>query len=750
MSTHTKQTALWDSLQYYTDSVLNSYAQVFFTKSKVMAILVIVASFLNWHIGMWGLLAAIVTNLMAHFLGFNQHNIREGLYGLNALLVIMGLALEFQVNGQFVLVFFAACLLCLFFSVALLGYLSQLGVPFLSLPFLFTYWIIKLAVKEYDALELNIYDIYTLNNLYAMGGTTLVGWYEYINNLNLPSIIENYFYSLAAILFHGNIVTGALIALGLLLSSRIGFSLSIVGYLTGYGFYYIVGGDFTQLYHSYIGFNFILSAIAIGGFFFIPSWRTYLLVIIVTPVIAMFVAAFASLLAPFQLPVLSLPFAVIVIMIIYIMQFATQSYFLKVTNQHYSAEVNLYSYQNYTERFAGTTYFQLGLPFFGEWKVSQGHDGDITHKGEWKYALDFVIEDEGGNTYHEPGAEVTDYYSYNLPVTAAAAGYVVKIVDDVPDNEIGGVDLQNNWGNTIIIKHAEHLYTKISHLKEGSFQVKEGDYVQKGDLLAYLGNSGRSPEPHIHFQVQATPYVGSKTLEYPIAYYMKKEENDRFAFKMYEYPQEGDTVFNVKTTNLLKETFSFIPGKTLTFEVQEEGQQPRIVEWNIWTNAQGQTYLYCSETKAIAYFVNDGTVHYFTSFEGNKQSLLYYFYLGCYRVLLAYYDNVEIADVIPLHLVDRGLGKYIQDVFSPFWVYRDVSYLLNYQTIDNVLRPNKIQLQSTVQKNVLGRQSEAFDFDITVSENRIEQLHIRFRGRNIVATQLDEYITEEEQVLEVV
>ncbi|MCP4438702.1 MAG: peptidoglycan DD-metalloendopeptidase family protein [Aureispira sp.] len=731
---------------FYTDSVLHSYAQIFFSKNRWLAVLVILASFVNWDLGLWGLAAALTTNLLADWLGFDKHTIREGLYGLNSLLVAMGLALAFEVNGQFVLVFFSACLLTLFLSVALLGYLSQLGVPFLSLPFLLAYWIIMLAVRQYDALALDVSSIYAMNDLYRFGGMTLVNLYEYIHSIELPLILDAYFNSLAAILFHGNIVTGMLIAVGILISSRIAFSLSLVGYITGYLFYYFVGADMTQLYYSYIGFNFILSAMAIGGFFFIPTWKTYSLLVILTPVIAMLIAAFSAIFMPYQLPVLSLPFAIIVIMVIYVMNFSTQHKFLKVTKQQYSPEKNLYAYDNYIKRFSNTTYYQIGLPFFGEWTVSQGHEGKHTHKGDWNAAWDFVITDDQDKTYRDGGALVEHFYCYGLPVSAPASGYVVAIVDDVPDNAIGDVDIQNNWGNSIVIKHTEHLYTKISHLKAGSFKVAVGDYVQKGKVVAYLGNSGRSPEPHIHFQVQANPYVGSKTMKYPLAYYMLKDDKGGYEFKTFEYPKEGETIFGIKTTGLMREAFKFIPGQSLTFEVEEDGQR-ELVEWEVHTNGLNQPYLYCRKTGSYAYYVNDGTLHYFTTFEGDRNSLLYYFYLATYKVLLGYYKQIDIQDKVPLQLADSGIGRYLQDFIAPFMIYRELAYQLNYKHIDNSMRPKEIILETHLDKKSFGRLQDRLTFDLELRENQIDVFRIKLKNKTIVARQL---VTSFEEVLEVV
>ena len=107
---------------------------------------------------------------------------------------------------------------------------------------------------------------------------------------------------------------------------------------------------------------------------------------------------------------------------------------------------------------------------------------------------------------------------------APADGIVQEIIDHIDDNEIGKNNTAQNWGNTIVIKHAEGLYTKLSHLKKNSFKTSKGAYVKRGDIVASCGNSGRSPEPHLHMQVQATPYIGSKTLNYPLAYFKTRKK----------------------------------------------------------------------------------------------------------------------------------------------------------------------------------------------------------------------------------
>ncbi len=55
-------------------------------------------------------------------------------------------------------------------------------------------------------------------------------------------------------------------------------------------------------------------------------------------------------------------------------------------------------------------------------------------------------------------------------------------------------------GMTIVISHGLGLYSMYGHLKE--LKVSTGDLVQKGDIIALSGNTGRSSAPHLHWGVK--------------------------------------------------------------------------------------------------------------------------------------------------------------------------------------------------------------------------------------------------------
>jgi murein DD-endopeptidase MepM/ murein hydrolase activator NlpD len=60
-------------------------------------------------------------------------------------------------------------------------------------------------------------------------------------------------------------------------------------------------------------------------------------------------------------------------------------------------------------------------------------------------------------------------------------------------------------GKNILIAHAYNFKTSYSHLDQ--ILVKEGDFVERGEIIGYMGSSGRVTGPHLHFE---TIFLGEK------------------------------------------------------------------------------------------------------------------------------------------------------------------------------------------------------------------------------------------------
>ena len=703
---------------FYRDSIVKSYGQIFFSDHRGFSVLLLAVSFINPFAGISGLLAVISVVVMAKVMGLNPAITRTGLYSYNALMLGLVMGIYYQFSLAFFVVLLLGNFVTLLITVWMAVRAASSRIPFLSIPFILGVWVVLLSSRSLGAIQLSERGVYELNELWNFGGPLLVEAYEKINAWNVPMAFDVYLKSLSAIIFQFNIVSGLIIAIGLLVYSRIAFSLSLIGFYSGYLFCYFVQGNISELQDSYIGFNFILTALGLGGFFIVPSAKSYLLVALSTPLVSLLIGALGTVLGVYQLPLYSLPFSLIVIGVVFTLN---NRYEVKglalVMHQQYSPEKNLYSFWNQMERFRNDTYYHIHLPFFGEWRMSQGHAGGITHKGDWRFAWDFDIADETGKTYRLPGKITSDFYCYGLPVLAPAAGYVATVVDNVDDNEIGDVNIEQNWGNSIVIKHGEYLFSKISHIKNGSFKVKEGDYVLKGDTIALCGNSGRSPEPHIHFQLQAAPHVGAKTILYPISYFISREV-DKFSFHSFQIPEQGQVIMRPVATTLLRKAFHFIPGLKLKFSVVSAGRS-EVVDWEVFVDAYNQPYIYCHTTKSTAYFVNNETLHYFTSFFGDRHSLLHYFYLGAYKVLLGYYPTLALDDTFPVEGFYSGMAKYLQDFIAPFYRYLQAGYACAFTAADDRVNPTKLTLQSSAIARIGKQIRRKIDFTFNIENDLI-------------------------------
>jgi len=706
--------------------LLLSYPQVFFSKSYIFSLFLIVITFIFPTLGIGGATCALSALIFAKILGLSSNKIKTGYYGYNALLVGLGLSAHYEWSIFLLTLIVFASFLTLLIHVYLEGILSKYRLPILSFPFLFTLWIIELAARNFNFLNISDRGIFLLNNLFAFSGIKAVQLYDSFNNLWLPNIVKYFFISLGSIFFQDNAFAGLFIFIGLLIFSRIAASLSVLGFITAWGFMQLMGIDTLQMSTYYVGFNFILTAIALGGFYIVPSLFSYIWIIVLSPIVVLITIGFTNFLSGWQLSVYSLPFNLIIIMFLYILYFRSnpRKKLIETVIQEFMPEKNLYSYLNFKKRFGKSFQKnQILLPFWGEWTVSQGYNGSITHKDQYKHALDFVIT-YNNKTYKGIGNQLEDYYCYNKLVISPGYGTVIKVIDHIEDNSIGDVNTINNWGNTIVIKHNEYLYSQLSHLKAGSIRVHEGEFVKLGQPIAQVGNSGRSPEPHLHFQLQPFPYVGSYTIEYPIARYLLKINSDK-ELKILSIPQENDVVENPTKNQLLSKAFHFIPGQQFDV-IQTINNKTITYRWEVLTDSLNNSYLYCHTTNSYAYFYNDGLSFYFNSFAGNKKSPLYMFYLSSYHVEFSTIKNYVVNDEFPLHHIFKFTHLFIHDFVAPFFQFIKASYMLNINHVHNQI--NEIQLNSIIQFQILNKKINSINSHIFIDKNGIQA--IAFKQKN--------------------
>ncbi len=95
--------------------------------------------------------------------------------------------------------------------------------------------------------------------------------------------------------------------------------------------------------------------------------------------------------------------------------------------------------------------------------------------------------------------------SYGHPVIAPADGVVI------------GAEFMGGYGKAIILDHGHGISTRYGHLS--GFAVTAGQQVHRGDTIGYVGSSGRSTGPHLHYEVRIndTPVNPYKYLRLTVA-----------------------------------------------------------------------------------------------------------------------------------------------------------------------------------------------------------------------------------------
>ncbi len=70
------------------------------------------------------------------------------------------------------------------------------------------------------------------------------------------------------------------------------------------------------------------------------------------------------------------------------------------------------------------------------------------------------------------------------------------------DGEIDQAGRENGYGNTIVISHTDHLQTLYAHMSRFAAGIHEGMHVNQGQVIGYVGATGRATGPHLHFEVR--------------------------------------------------------------------------------------------------------------------------------------------------------------------------------------------------------------------------------------------------------
>ncbi|WP_428826703.1 urea transporter [Azonexus sp. IMCC34842] len=353
-------------------------------------------------------------------------------------------------------------------------------------------------------------------NCTVLASATMAPWLQPTDALGW---LESFVRSMGGLVYSPSLQFGALVCLAMLLWSRAAFLTGVIAWSSGA----LAGLAFQALGFPYfflpLSYNFFLVGIALGAVLFLPTRKT-LLISLIAGVLCSFVGLTLQVVfaggSISYLPISSM--LTIWLGIGALMLAGRNAVAKRYSSSRFPPEVAWCRDTCLAQRF-GDSDPLLAVPLSGPLRVSQGFAGGITHAGAWSHAFDFQRP-----ASHNGGVGENESI-WGATVLSPVAGTVERVRNDVPDNPLGGSNFADNWGNHVVIRLERDGWLLVAHLMRGSIGVSVGSRVEPGTIIGRVGNSGRSPEPHLHMQIQVAAKVGAPTKPFKLANYLSHNDS---------------------------------------------------------------------------------------------------------------------------------------------------------------------------------------------------------------------------------
>lgn len=293
----------------FLDWCLRSVGQVVFQNNPLSGAAILCALFFNsWIYGAFCIFGVIVALVTALLLQADRSLVRQGLFGFNGALVALALvaftSADFRTGAMpsarmIVYIACAAAMTTIVFQ-AMSNLLAPYKVAALTAPFVLTGWLFLFAVLKFAAIEAGPLakpispDQYDAAVAYAAPT-----WYMGIGN------------AIGQIFFQDNWISGYLIVVGIALNSRISAAMALIGAAGAALVAIVFGGPEGAIRDGLFGYNAALTAIALGGFFLVLTWRSFLYALFGIVVSTWLWGSIAVFLKPIGMPVLTSTFVLV-------------------------------------------------------------------------------------------------------------------------------------------------------------------------------------------------------------------------------------------------------------------------------------------------------------------------------------------------------------------------------------------------------------------------------------------------------
>lgn len=309
-----KSLAWWEGLSAssailrFVDRLLRGIGQVMFQDNPLSGLLFFIAiAWGSWaggvpQVAIGGLVALVAGTLAAQWLRVDEAGLNGGLYGFNAYLT--GLALPTFMEPSLLLWFYVVFggAVSVVVMLALVNMFKAWSVSVLTAPFVLTSWLLLLGTHAFSGLE--------------GGALPPVGVIVPIEpaaaNLLQPiEFLQGLLSSISQVFLKGHGPAALLLLAGLAVSSLPAAVFALLGAAVGLITAHALGAESQLISAGLLGFNPVLTAIALGAVFYRPSPRVVVYTLVATVLSVIVQGAMISALTPFGVPTLTAAFVLV-------------------------------------------------------------------------------------------------------------------------------------------------------------------------------------------------------------------------------------------------------------------------------------------------------------------------------------------------------------------------------------------------------------------------------------------------------
>lgn len=297
-----ERTVLRDPTSRFVDSVLRGVGQVYLQNNPLTGLIFLIGIFINsYQNGLYALLGTAVATATALVLGASRNAVWSGSYGFNGTLTALALALYLQHNLTLAVYVIAAAIFSTIVTAAINDVFMAHHFPILTAPFGLTAWLFIPA----------LYSFGRLGSTAALGTPHLPAAAPVTPpTLTASDAVMGFLNGPAQVMLQQNIWTGVAFLIGLLVNSRISCVAAIVGSLVGIGVAWGLGGSESAMRIGLYGYNSVLTAVDLGGIYYLLSGRTALFTLFAAIVTVIIYGMLHAVLAPLGMPVLTAAFVI--------------------------------------------------------------------------------------------------------------------------------------------------------------------------------------------------------------------------------------------------------------------------------------------------------------------------------------------------------------------------------------------------------------------------------------------------------